>query len=72
MDLINFWVEYIYADDVIAFCLYYFGGARSKAFATLRNVPNLLFCGATGHVKSVFDEVRVELVQDISRSLGFL
>ena len=30
---------------VESFILYYFGGARSKAFATLRNVPKLLFGG---------------------------
>ena len=33
---------------------YYFGGARSKEFATLRNVPKLLFWGENiGHAKSV-------------------
>ena len=32
---------------------YYSGGARSKAFATLRNVPKLLFWDNIGHAKSV-------------------
>ena len=32
---------------------YYFGGARSKGLATLRNVPKLLFGNKIGHAKSV-------------------
>ena len=31
----------------------YFGGARSKGFATLRNVSKLTFFGKIGHAKSV-------------------
>ena len=31
----------------------YFGGARSKGFATLRNVSKLPFFFKTGHAKSV-------------------
>ena len=57
----------------------YFGGARSKGFATLRNVSKLQFFDKIGHAKSVgfgfirpFDEVRAELIRDISRSLRFL
>ena len=60
--------------------IYYLGEAPSKGFATLRNVPKLLFYGdRIGHSKSVrfrlsrpFDEVRAELVWDISRSLRVL
>ena len=60
--------------------IYYLGEAPSKGFATLRNVPKLLFYGdRIGHSKSVrfrlsrpFDEVRAELVCDISRSLRVL
>ena len=33
--------------------IYYFGGARSKGFATLRNVSKLQFFDKTGHAKSV-------------------
>ena len=56
---------------------FYFGGARSKGFATLRNVSKLQFFGKIGHAKAVgfirlFDEVRAELVRVISRSLRFL
>ena len=55
---------------------FYFGGARSKGFATLRNVSKLQFFDKIGHAKSVgfrlFDEVRAELIRDISRSLRFL
>ena len=32
---------------------YYFGGARSKGFATLRNVSKLQFFAKIGHAKSV-------------------
>ena len=32
---------------------YYFGGARSKGFATLRNVSKLPFFDTIGHAKSV-------------------
>ena len=32
---------------------YYFGGARSKGFATLRNVSKLTFFDKIGHAKSV-------------------
>ena len=53
--------------------------ARSKGFATLRNVSKLQFLDKIGQTKSVvfgfirlFDEVRAELVRDISRSLRFL
>ena len=57
---------------------YYFGGARSKAFAMLRKVPELL--DKIKDAKSVgfwfylaiSDEVRTELVRDSSRSLRFL
>ena len=59
--------------------VFYFGGARSKGFAPLRNVSKLPFFDKIGHAKSVgfgfirlFDEVRAELVRDISRSLRFL
>ena len=33
--------------------VYYFGGARSKGFATLRNVSKLQFFDKIGHAKSV-------------------
>ena len=33
--------------------IYYFGGARSKGFATLRNVSKLPFFDKIGHAKSV-------------------
>ena len=80
-------------DEVLIVALYrwfngfltiYFGGARSKGLAMLRNVPKLLFWDKIGHAKSVrqnpwvfglnrlFDEVRAELVRDISRSLRVL
>ena len=60
--------------------IYYLGEAPSKGFATLRNVPKLLFYGdRIGHSKSVrfrlsrpFDEVIAELVWHISRSLRVL
>ena len=32
---------------------YYFGGAQSKGFATLRNVSKLPFFGKIGHAESV-------------------
>ena len=35
------------------FANYYFGGARSKGFATLRNVSKLTFFNKIGHAKSV-------------------
>ena len=34
-------------------CNFYFGGARSKGFATLRNVSKLPFFDKIGHAKSV-------------------
>ena len=34
-------------------CLFYFGGARSKGFATLRNVSKLQFFDKIGQAKSV-------------------
>ena len=58
--------------------IYYLGEAPSKGFATLRNVPKLLFYGdRIGHsvrfrLSRPFDEVRAELVWDISRSLRVL
>ena len=59
--------------------IFYFGGARGKGFATLRNVSKLQFFDKIGQAKSVgfrfirlFDEVRAELIRDISRSLRFL
>ena len=59
---------------------YYFGGVRSKGLATLRNVSKLQFFDKIGHKQSLqvfasirlFDEVRAELVRDISRLLRFL
>ena len=55
---------------------FYFGSARSKGFATLRNVAKLLFWDMIGHasplmfgLNRLFDEVRAELVRDISRLL---
>ena len=36
-----------------SFFYYYFGGARSKGFATLRNVSKLQFFDKIGHAKSV-------------------
>ena len=66
------------------FLTFYFGGARSKGLPMLRSVPKLLFWDKIGHVKSfrqnpwvfglnrLFDEVRAELVRDISRSLRVL
>ena len=33
--------------------IFYFGGARSKGFATLRNVSKLQFFDKIGHAKSV-------------------
>ena len=66
------------------FLTIYFGGARSKGLAMLRNVPKLLFWNKIGHAKSfrqnpwvfglnrLFDEVRAEFVRDISRSLRVL
>ena len=43
--------------NIAFFCLllvsYYFGGARSKGFATLRNVSKLQFFDKIGHAKSV-------------------
>ena len=38
---------------VVVFGSYYFGGARSKGFATLRNVSKLQFFDKIGHAKSV-------------------
>ena len=34
-------------------CCFYFGGARSKGFATLRNVSKLQFFDKIGQAKSV-------------------
>ena len=54
--------------------LYYLGGASSKEFATLRNVPKLLFWGEDWARKvlefsvsliRLVDEVRAEFVRDI-------
>ena len=59
---------------------FYFGGARSKGFVTLRNVLKLIFlgqdwgrkvCRVFGFIR-LFDEVRADLVRDISRSLRLL
>ena len=37
----------------VIFTVFYFGGARSKGFATLRNVPKFLFWDMIVHAKSV-------------------
>ena len=60
----------------------YFGGARSKGFAMLRNAgmyQNCHFLARLGKQSlyvfgsiRLFDEVRAELVRDISRSPLFL
>ena len=59
---------------------FYFGGARSKLFATLRNVLKLLswgqdwarkVCRFFGFIR-LFDEVRAELVPYTSTSLRFI
>ena len=42
------YVDYV-AKELLA---NYFGGARSKGFATLRNVSKLTFFGKIGHAKS--------------------
>ena len=39
--------------DFTLFTSYYFGGARSKGFATLRNVSKLQFFDKIGQAKSV-------------------
>ena len=73
---VHYWVTY--AVNKRGF--FYFGRARSKGFATLRNVPNLLFWDKIEHAKFVgliglnrlFHEVRTELLRDISRSLPVL
>ena len=72
------WASLIVGSKFTVFA-FFFGGARSKGFATLRNVSKLQFFDKNGHAKSVgfrfirlFDEVRIELVRDISRSLRFL
>ena len=64
---------------LILVSLCYFGGARSKGFATLRNVSKLPFFDKIGHAKSVgfrfYSAIwrsETELVRDISRSLRFL
>ena len=45
------------SEDKTIFCdttdLFYFGGARSKGFATLRNLSKLQFFDKIGQVKSV-------------------
>ena len=46
-------VSYMYLRDIQPFLFYYFGGARSKGFATLRNVPKLPFFAKIGHAESV-------------------
>ena len=38
---------------ITRYITYYFGGARSKGFATLRNVSKLQFFDKIGHAKSV-------------------
>ena len=47
---------------------YYFGGARSKGFATFKNVPKFFFGDKIGHATSVgfgfirlFDGVRLQI-----------
>ena len=42
-----------WAHSPVAKTHFYFGGARSKAVATLRNVPKLLFLDEIGHAKFV-------------------
>ena len=42
-----------YAIILLSSFVYYFGGARSKGFATLRNVSKLQFFDKIGHAKSV-------------------
>ena len=42
-----------YESHVPSRASYYFGGARSKGFATLRNVLKLQFFAKIGHAKSV-------------------
>ena len=37
----------------LAVCCFYFGGARSKGFSTLRNVSKLQFFDKIGQAKSV-------------------
>ena len=49
----EFFVRSKYANSVSQFLLYYFGGARSKGFETLRNVSKLQFFDKIGHAKSV-------------------
>ena len=68
--------------DTTTLCMYpiYFGGTRSKGFATLRNVSKLTFLGQDWARKvcrfsvflRLFDEVTAELFWDISRSIRFL
>ena len=53
---------------------FYFGGARSKGFPTLRNVPKLLFSehDSARFTIRVFDVVKPDWVRNISRSLRVL
>ena len=57
----------------------YFGGARSKGFAAIGNVPKLLFLGQDWTRKVfrllffvLFGELRAELARDITKSQRFL
>ena len=65
--------------DFISMIIFYFGGARNKGFATLRNLSKFTFETRLGTQSlwvfgfiRLFDEVRAELVRVISRSLRFL
>ena len=46
-------VEHVLNTKILPTKNNYFGGARSKGFATLRNVSKLQFFDKIGHVKSV-------------------
>ena len=59
--------------------IHYFGGARSKGFAAIGNVPKLLFLGQDWARKVfrllflvLFGELRAELARDITKSQRFL
>ena len=46
---------------------FYFGGARSKRIATLRNVPKLLFWDRIGHAKSAgFGITSISLIYSLT------
>ena len=69
------YVHYVAKELLANYC----GRARSKGFATLRNVSKLTFLARLGTQSLqvfgfiwVFDEVKTDLVRDISRSLRFL